>query len=134
MGSLHPFQLESIGIKKDIFIFSVQIEDLNFEQSISYKQFSKFPSSSRDLAFLVDKNISANRVEEVIKSAAGKFFKELKIFDVYEGPGVGEDKKSLALNIAWQSMSTTLQDSDIDNAVAKIVNSVKKELDGELRA
>ena len=134
MGSLHPFQLESIGIKKDIFIFSVQIEDLNFEQSINYKQFSKFPSSSRDLAFLVDKNISANRVEEVIKSAAGKFFKELKIFDVYEGPGVGEDKKSLALNIAWQSLSTTLQDSDIDNAVAKIVNSVKKELDGELRA
>ena len=134
MGSLHPSKLETIGTKKDIFIFSLQVEDLIFEKSTIYRQFSKFPSSSRDLAFVVNKNIPASRVEEVIKSVAGKFFKDLKIFDVYEGSGVGEDKKSLALNITWQSLNTTLQDSDIDNAVIKIVNSVKNELDGDLRA
>ena len=47
--------------------------------------------------------------------------------------GVPEDKKSIALSVSWQSMEQTLVDSDIDNVIEKIVNSVKEELDGELR-
>ena len=72
-------------------------------------------------------------MQQVIQSSAGKFFKDIKIFDVYQGKGIAEDKKSIALTISWQSMKNTLLDSEIDQAVEKIVNSVKTKLGGELR-
>jgi phenylalanyl-tRNA synthetase beta chain len=99
----------------------------------SFKQFSKFPSTSRDLAFLISKETSAASIQKIIESSAGDFFKGIKIFDVYQGKGIPEDKKSIALSVSWQSMEQTLVDSDIDNVIEKIVNSVKDELDGELR-
>ena len=122
-----------LGLKKDLFIFSLEIENLSFESTKTYKQFSKYPKSSRDLAFIVNKTVNAGDIEEVIKSNAGESFKEIKIFDVYQGQGIDENKKSLAISVTWQSLNDTLKDSDIDDAVTKIVNSVKNQLDGELR-
>ena len=133
IGSLHPSHLDSLGLKKDLFIFSLEIENLSFESSKTYKQFSKYPTSSRDLAFIVNKTVNAGDIEEVIKSSAGESFKEIQIFDVYQGQGIDEDKKSLAISVTWQSLNDTLKDSEIDDAVTKIVNSVKNQLDGELR-
>ena len=57
----------------------------------------------------------------------------MELFDVYEGKGIDENKKSLAISLTWQSSKGTLLDADIDKVVEKIVNSVEKELDGELR-
>ena len=133
MGSLHPSHLDRLGLKKDVFLFSLDIENLNYKSHSSFKEFSKFPSSSRDLAFILNKNTSASNLELVIKNSAGKYLREIEIFDVYEGKGIDEGKKSLAITILWQSMKQTLLDSDIDNAVETIIKSVKKELDGELR-
>ena len=133
MGSLQPSILDRLGLKGDILIFSIELDGLKKNTSSTYKNFSKFPSSSRDLAFIINKNITSSSLENVIKSSAGKFFKDIEIFDVYEGKGIDDNKKSIAISVSWQSMEQTLQDSDIDDAVERIVNSVKKELDGELR-
>lgn len=59
--------------------------------------------------------------------------KDLELFDVYEGKGIDDNKKSMTISLTWQSSKGTLLDSDIDKVVKKIVNSVKKELDGDLR-
>ena len=133
MGSLHPVHLDRLGLKKDVFLFSVELENLKYKSHSSFKQFSKFPSSSRDLAFILNKSISAHDLETVIKNSAGKYLREIKIFDVYQGKGIDDSKKSLAITISWQSMKQTLLDSDIDNDVEMIVSSVQKELGGELR-
>jgi len=133
LGSIHPSLLDKLDIKQDIFIFSLELEELKLNSSRSYKEFSRYPSSSRDLAFILDKSITASSLEKVVKSSAGEFFKNFEIFDVYQGKGVAENKKSIAISVSWQSMKQTLLDSDIDNAVEKIVNSVQKELGGELR-
>ena len=133
LGSIHPDILDKLGIKEDLFLFSIHIEKLSFDRLKSFKEFSKFPSSSRDLAFLINKEVDAFSVEKAIKGSAGEYYKQLEIFDVYEGKGVDDYKKSIALSITWQSNTKTLLDSDIDKAVEKIVNSVKKELGGELR-
>ena len=85
------------------------------------------------MSFIVNKSIASSSIENVIKSAAGKFFKDIRIFDVYEGKGIEEEKKSIAISVSWQSITQTLKDSDIDSAVERIVNSMKKELGGELR-
>ena len=133
MGSLQPTYLDRLGLNEDIYIFSLDLEGLQKNVSSSYKEFSKFPSSSRDLSFIVNKSISSSSIENVIKSAAGKFFKDIEIFDVYEGKGIEEEKKSIAISVSWQSTKQTLKDYDIDSAVERIVNSMKKELGGELR-
>ncbi len=133
MGSLQPTYLDRLGLNEDIYIFSLDLEGLQKNVSSSYKEFSKFPSSSRDLSFIVNKSISSSSIENVIKSAAGKFFKDIEIFDVYEGKGIQEEKKSIAISVSWQSTKQTLKDADIDSAVERIVNSMKKELGGELR-
>ena len=133
MGSLQPTYLDRLGLNEDIYIFSLDLEGLQKNVSSSYKEFSKFPSSSRDLSFIVNKSIASSSIENVIKSAAGKFFKDIEIFDVYEGKGIEEEKKSIAISVSWQSTKQTLKDYDIDSAVERIVNSMKKELGGELR-
>lgn len=109
------------------------MDNLKGKSLVSFKEFSKFPSTSRDLAFLISKETSASSIQQIIESSAGDLFKEIKIFDIYQGKGVPEDKKSIALSVSWQSMEQTLVDSDIDNVIEKIVNSVKEEIDGELR-
>ena len=133
MGSLQPTYLDRLGLTEDIYIFSIELEGLQKNIASSYKEFSKFPSSSRDLSFVVNKSVASSTIENVIKSSGGKFLKDILIFDVYEGKGIEEEKKSIAISVSWQSMKQTLKDSDIDSAVERIVNSMKKELGGELR-
>ncbi len=133
MGSLQPSYLDRLGLNEDIYIFSIELDGLEKNVLSSYKDFSKFPSSSRDLSFIVNKSIASSSIENVIKSSAGKFFKDIEIFDVYEGQGIEEEKKSIAVSVSWQSAKLTLKDSDIDFAVERIVNSMKIELGGELR-
>ena len=133
LGSIHPVVLNKVGVKDDLFIFSFELDKLIFESSKSFEEYSKFPSSARDLAFIFDKEVNADEIKEVIQNSAGEFYKDLEIFDIYEGERIDAGKKSIALSISWQSSSKTLLDGDIDTAVEKIVNSIKKELDGTLR-
>ena len=133
LGSIHPIVLNKVGVKDDLFIFSFELDKLIFESSKSFEEYSKFPSSARDLAFVFDKEVNADEIKEVIQNSAGEFYKDLEIFDIYEGERIDAGKKSIALSISWQSSSKTLLDGDIDTAVEKIVNSIKKELDGTLR-
>ena len=69
----------------------------------------------------------------LIKNKGGKDLTNLDLFDVYEGKGIEDNKKSIAISLTWQSFKGTLLDADVDKVVGKIVNSVKKELDGDLR-
>ena len=133
LGSIHPVVLNKVGVKDDLFIFSFELDKLIFESSKSFEEYSKFPSSARDLAFVFDKEVNADEIKEVIQNSAGEFYKDLEIFDIYEGERIDAGKKSIALSISWQSSSKTLLDGDIDTAVEKIVNSIEKELDGTLR-
>ena len=133
LGSIHPVVLNKVGVKDDLFIFSFELDKLIFESSKSFEEYSKFPSSARDLAFVFDREVNADEIKEVIQNSAGEFYKDLEIFDIYEGERIDAGKKSIALSISWQSSSKTLLDGDIDTAVEKIVNSIKKELDGTLR-
>ena len=133
MGCLQPTYIDRLGLNEDIYIFSIELNGLQKNVSSSYKEFSRFPSSKRDLSFIVNKSIASSSIENVIKAAAGKFFRDIEIFDVYEGKGIEEEKKSIAISVSWQSNKQTLKDADIDSAVERIVNSMKKELGGELR-
>ena len=133
LGALSPNIIGKIGLKQDVFLFSLDIGALKTKSLRKFTRFSKFPSIQRDLSFVVDKDITSYELSALIKSKGGKDLNSLDLFDVYEGKGIEKNKKSLAISLIWQSSKGTLLDSDIDQVVEKIVNSVKKELDGDLR-
>ena len=114
-------------------MFSLNLGPLNPNDSIKYKEFSRFPSSQRDLAFVVDRDVSNLEITKLIKSKAGKDLTDLIIFDVYQGKGIPENKKSIAYTLRWQSKDRTLVDGEVDRAVENIVNFLNKKIKAEIR-
>ena len=133
IGALHPNIISAKGLKEETFLFSIDLDVLHSGQSILYKKFSRFPSTQRDLAFVVDQEVSSDEVMNLIKLQAGKDLVDLIIFDVYQGTGVPDNKKSLAYSLKWQSNEKTLIDGEVDELVKKIVKSLFKELNATLR-
>ena len=89
----------------------------------------KFPSIERDLSLLVDKEVTNQEVENVIKSNAGKYLTGLKVIDVYEGAHIDSGKKSLAYSLTFLNRKDTLTDKVVNNAMDKIEAGLENELD-----
>ena len=100
---------------------------------VSYKEISKFPAVSRDLALLVDKNVEFAAIEEIAYTCEKKLLKDVKLFDVYEGKNLEAGKKSYAVNFTLQDEQKTLNDKQIDAIMNKIIDALTKQLDAKLR-
>lgn len=99
-----------------------------------YKEISKFPSIKKDIALVVDKNIQAEAVMKVIKKASGAFLSHIEVFDVYEGIGIEEGKKSIAYSLTFGVADRTLTDEEINPLLDKIVEATSKEFGAILRS
>jgi phenylalanyl-tRNA synthetase beta chain len=92
-----------------------------------------FPPVLEDLAVVVDENVPARQVEEVIRQAAGSLLRRLRLFDVYRGEQIGDGKKSLAYSLIYQAQDRTLTDGDVADVRRKIVRQLEGELQAKLR-
>ncbi len=92
-----------------------------------------FPPVLEDLALVVDENLPAERVAEVIRQAGGKVIAEVRLFDVYRGEKIGAGKKSLAYNLTFQAADKTLSDKDVAGIRAHILRQLEQELGAKLR-
>ena len=88
----------------------------------------KFPAIQRDLSLLVDKPVTNQEIENVIKSNAGKYLTELKVIDVYAGAHIDVSKKSIAYNLTFLNRKDTLTDDVVNNAMDKIVAALENDL------
>jgi phenylalanyl-tRNA synthetase beta chain len=93
-----------------------------------------FPPVLEDLAVVVDEAIPADRVAQVIRSAAGRMMSELHLFDVYRGNQIGPDKKSLAYSLTYQDPQRTLTDQEVAKIRERIIKQLEQELDAKLRS
>lgn len=100
---------------------------------VSFKEISKFPAVSRDLALLVDKQVTFAEIEKVCFAADKKLLKKVELFDVYEGKNLEAGKKSYAINLTLQDEDKTMNDKQTDNIMQKIVQSLEKQLGAKLR-
>lgn len=100
---------------------------------VRFKEISKFPAVSRDLALLVDKQVTFAQIEKVCFAADKKLLKKVELFDVYEGKNLEAGKKSYAINLTLQDEEKTMNDKQTDNVMQKIVQSLEKQLDAKLR-
>ena len=103
------------------------------KQKVGFKEISKYPAVSRDLALLLDKSVEFASVEQIAYNAERKLLKKVELFDVYEGKNLPEGKKSYAVNFILQDEQKTLNDKAIDAVMQKIIQNLKKQLNAELR-
>lgn len=135
MGELAPQLLKQFDIKTSVFF-----ADLNWDiiatldpGAIRYKEITKFPSVSRDLAMVVDKNVSYSEIERIALSLNIKQLTHLKLFDIFESEKIGNDKKSIAVNFTFLDETKTMTDKEIDGCMQQIIESVRKKLNAEIR-
>ena len=101
--------------------------------TVSFKEISKFPAVSRDLALLIDKSVEFGQIEQIAYAADKKYLKKVELFDVYEGKNLPEGKKSYAVNFVLQDETKTMNDKQTDAIMKKIITSLEKQLGASLR-
>lgn len=130
MGRIHP-ELK----KEEVYLLEINLSKLfnNVPTRTIYKEFSKTPSVKKDISILVDKNITAKEIEKVIKQSGGKILKSVKVFDVYTGKNIDENKKSMGFNLELVKENDTLTSEEMNETIDKIVKQLENKFSANLR-
>ena len=130
IGKIHPNVT-----KEDIFVLEINLDELLQKKvgKMKYKEISKFPNVKKDVAFVVDKKLSSKEIEKVIKSAGGSLLTDIEIFDVYTGSNLPQNKKSIAYALTFEDTKKTLTDEEINALLEKIIDTVCKKCNAEIR-
>ena len=127
---------KNMGITNEVFFADIYWDNLLKavkKNVVEYKEISKYPAVSRDLALLVDKTVEFEQIKEIAYSTEKKLLKAVELFDVYEGKNLPEGKKSYAVNFILQDEQKTLNDKQIDSIMKKLIDNLTKRLNAELR-
>jgi phenylalanyl-tRNA synthetase beta chain len=104
-----------------------------YKPGIKYREINRYPSVKRDLSIVADNRVGYSLIEKSLLNNAGKNLKTIKIFDIYKDYKLGEDKKSIALSLEFNSEDKTLTDEEVNKYIEKIVSGLDKELNIKLR-
>jgi phenylalanyl-tRNA synthetase beta chain len=138
-GELHPRTLEALGADGPLMAFEVILDRIPDAKQKATRakptlELSAFQPVSRDFAFIVDRKVMSGDIVKVASGVDKKLVTAVTVFDVYEGKGIDDDKKSVAIAVTMQPREKTLTDQEIDAVAAKIVAEVTKKTGGTLRA
>src|SRR5690606_29325693 len=142
-GELHPGVLRALDVKGpavafELFLDRVPLPKAKKGQGAGAARpplaASPFQPVERDFAFVVDESVPAEKLIRAARGADKALVTEVGLFDVYDGPGVGEGKKSLAIGVTLQPTERTLTDQEIEAVCARIVAAVVKATGGTLRS
>ena len=129
IGKVHP----SI-VKKDIFVFELNLDSLYGKTAkLKYKEAFKYPSITKDMAYILDRSTDVGDVIKTIKKASNKTLQEVSVFDVYEGENIDSDKKSVAFSLVFNGVDRTLTDEEVMEVFNKIIDKVVSTHNAELR-
>ena len=137
-GELHPRALEALKADGPLVAFEVILERIPDAKAKPTRakpllELSPFQPVSRDFAFIVDRSVKAGDIVRTAQAADKKLITNVTVFDVYEGKGIDEAKKSIAIAVTLQPREKTLTDQEIDAVASKIVADVTKKTGGVLR-
>jgi len=135
IGEIHPAVVKNYKLPKRVYLAELDFDAL-FAAShldIRYSDLPKFPSSSRDLALLMDEGVPAAAIAAVIDRYGKEIVEEIKLFDVYTGEQIPEGKKSLAYSIVFRHPERTLTDDDINPVIDAIIKDLNDSLGAQLR-
>jgi phenylalanyl-tRNA synthetase beta chain len=136
LGLLSTKIITGYDVKQPVFYACLKMEEIELlseKNSIIFNEIPVFPAVERDLAIVIDKEVTYDKLEALVKKQAGQLLKDVNIFDIYEDEKIGKGKKSCALRFTFLDKSKTLIDKDIENLMNKLIETFKKELSAEIR-
>lgn len=134
MGKLHPSYAQKHNLK-NVFVFELDLDmmyDLR-RQFKKVKEINKFPSIKKDIAVVLDKEVTSKQVIDVIKKAGKRMLNDVTVFDLYVGENVKENEKSLALRLEFSDPKRTLETKEVDERVQAILKDLESKLNATLR-
>ncbi|MFD1850102.1 phenylalanine--tRNA ligase subunit beta [Oceanobacillus bengalensis] len=135
VGQLHPSLAKELDLK-ETYVFDVNIDAVfaAFEDIPQYSDIPKYPSVSRDIAFILDQEVLSGDVKQVIEEVGSPLVKHVQIFDVYQGENVEEGKKSIAYRLLYQDPNKTLKDEEVEASYKHIVEMVNSKFNAYVRS
>ncbi|MDU5268712.1 MAG: phenylalanine--tRNA ligase subunit beta, partial [Varibaculum cambriense] len=136
-GQLHPAVCRNFGLPESACAFEIDFEKFTAampKKDLQVKPVSSFPPAKEDIALVVDADIPAADVQQVIEKQAGDLLEEVRLFDVFSGDQLGEGKKSLAFSVKIRSGEGTLSASEIQAVRTRIIKATAKKFKATLRA
>jgi phenylalanyl-tRNA synthetase beta chain len=133
VGSLHPQLCKALDVSSDTFVFELNADIFEQGRIPSFAPVSKYPAIRRDLAIIVDRKITAQKVMDTIHATCTEIVQDLELFDVYEGEGIDSGRKSLGLGLTLQHLSRTLTDTDVDSEIQNVISELNDKLGATLR-
>ena len=135
VGFIHPDVAARMNAPVETVVMMIDLDSL-LSNELSKKTFSqlpKFPSMTRDLALIIDREIPIGDVYDLIKKYGGQYLESIKLFDIYTGKQIAEDKKSVAYQLVFRSSEGTLTDEIVNQAQTKLLKKLNNEINATLR-
>jgi phenylalanyl-tRNA synthetase beta chain len=128
--------LDKFGIRQPVFFAGLNwalLAELASGQKLTIKELPKYPSVQRDLAMIVSKELTWEKVEQSVQKVKLSKLQGIKLFDIFESEKVGAGKKSMAVNFTFLDEEKTLTDIEIDGWMNTIMTTLEKDLQAEIR-
>ncbi len=128
IGEIHPKVCDNYDISAKVYAADIDIAKAysHIGEDKTYKALPKFPSVTRDLAIICDRDLPVANIKKIIVDCGGSLIESVELFDVYQGNQIPEDKKSVAYSFAMRSENGTLSDKQCDKIVKKIIAELEK--------
>ncbi len=137
-GELHPAVLKALDIKSNVVAFEVFLDNIPLPRDAKSKakkklELSQLQAVDKDLAFVVARNVSAINIVAAAKNADRNNIADVRVFDVYAGDNLPEDKKSVAISVTFQPKEKTYTDAELEALMNKVILEVGKKTGATLR-
>lgn len=129
LGKIHP------TILNDAYAFEINLEKVlpDLVPFKPFKSITKYPSITRDLSMIVGSDVKIDDILNIIKQTTRRYLTDVRLFDVYEDKSLGENKKSLAFTMTFNSKEQTLEANDVDKLINSVIIRLERELKVEVR-
>jgi phenylalanyl-tRNA synthetase beta chain len=133
LGKLHPKWQQHYDLPKNTYLFELDASAVLSRQLPAYQEVSKLLPVRRDIAIVLDENIAVETVLSAIRKASIPLVLDVALFDLYQGKGIADNKKSLALSVLMHDTQKTLTDSDADTVMTNLQQLLANNFDAALR-
>jgi len=133
LGRLHPEVETRLDVPRPIYFLEVEAEAVLQRGTRKYQAFSRYPSVRRDLALVVDEQVTAAEIERVVRETLDGVLTDFRVFDVYHGKGIDSNEKSLAVGLTLQDPSATLNEDQIAGYTKDVLAALQRDVSARLR-
>ncbi|MGA9212802.1 phenylalanine--tRNA ligase subunit beta [Kaistella sp.] len=137
LGKVAPELLKDADLSQECFYAEIELEvaqSFRAKENLKFKDIPKFNTTRKDLALLIDKNVTYAELYKAARKNPSKYLKNINLFDVYEGENLPEGKKSYAMSFELLNEEKTLEDKDITEVMNSLIKTFQKEFSAELRS